>query len=151
MFPAFAGLLPGLIQAGGKFLKRTAGDILAGKNVLQSAKANAVEAANEVIPGAGDLLEKGINAVGSYIKGRKDKKKALTQGKFASKAGLSALKEILKDMRGGPADTAAEEATRKSAARDHFARIIQRGSAADKKQAKKYASEMNDMSPGYVA
>lgn len=80
MFPAFAGLLPGLIQAGGKFLKRTGKDILAGKNVLQSAKENAVMAADEILPGAGKYLEKGIEAVSNFVKGR-GKKKALAPAK----------------------------------------------------------------------
>ncbi len=85
MFPAFAGLLPGLMSAGGKFLRKTGADILAGKNVLKSAKENAIEAANEILPGAGDILEKGIAAVGKFIGGRKQ----IAANKGKSKAGMS--------------------------------------------------------------
>lgn len=145
MFPAFAGLLPGLIQAGGKFLKRTAGDILAGKNVLQSAKANAIEAANEVLPGAGDILEKGINAVGSFINKKKIESKSKKEGKQLAAAGLRALKEIAGDARKNGESTEVE----KEAANDWYPKVIQFGTAAEKARGKDYMKIIGRYNPGF--
>lgn len=156
MFPAFAGLLPGLMSAGGKFLRKTGADILAGKNVLKSAKENAIEAANEILPGAGDILEKGIAAVGKFIGGRKQIAAAADNRAIGKAQAAAAMLKMLKTSA-----AAAKEGgmTAELGARiyDQNKGIQRRGSPAQKKESRaifekmkrKYPDEMRAAKPIY--
>lgn len=73
MLPFITSLLPGLISAGGKFLKRTASDIMSGKNVLKSIGSNAINVIKEDVPIVGQLA--GNVAEGIYNAGKKLLKK----------------------------------------------------------------------------
>lgn len=152
VFGALASLLPGLAAAGSSFIKNTAADILSGKGFGQSLKENAIKAAEQVIPGAGGLLEKGISAVGSMIKGREDNKKALRVSKFKTESYLNILKNILKNMQTtGAAASNEEEEERKDTVKSAYRGILAGGSLEAKKKAKKYLRQMREISPGFAS
>jgi hypothetical protein len=141
------------MSAGGKFLKQTGKDILAGKNVLKSAKENAIVAANEILPGAGDILEKGIAAVGKFIGG----KKQIADTRAVGKA--QAVAAMLKMLKTSAAAAREGGITAELGAQiyDKNKGIQRRGSPAQKKEARaifekmkrKFPDEMRSAKPIY--
>jgi len=99
MLPFITSLLPGLISAGGKFLKRTASDIMSGKNVLKSIGSNVLDTIKEV-PIVGGLASNVAEGLYNASKGllKKKTKPVRKAIKKIDKVIPSSLKENAKKM-----------------------------------------------------